>query len=191
MHIVRQKVLHYYTDAISTSVQASGSTFWLEPTFRATVYKRALLQDTGTVAGPWTEAAVWLQEYFYLLILVQGGGGQQRACVAGRTPSADCQNSSPRVRIRENHVTFSSHFVNERATFTELLVQIEVYSFQFAIKKSFLVSQYPNIIANVRHAWLDEGAVRVMRKKMKVSSDGSDSGRNTCKRGYDGAYGGV
>jgi hypothetical protein len=58
-------------------------------------------------------------------------------------------------------------------------------------KKFSCTSQYPNIIANVRHAWLDEGAVRVMRKTMKLSSDGSDSGRNTCKRGYDGAYGGV
>jgi hypothetical protein len=30
-----------------------------------------------------------------------------------------------------------------------------------------------------------------MRKKLKFSSDGGDSGNNKCKRNYDGAYGGV
>jgi hypothetical protein len=30
-----------------------------------------------------------------------------------------------------------------------------------------------------------------MRKKMKLSSDGSDSGSKKCKRGYGGANGGV
>jgi hypothetical protein len=34
-------------------------------------------------------------------------------------------------------------------------------------------------------------AVRAMRKKMKLNSDGGDSGSKKCKRGYDGAYGGV
>jgi hypothetical protein len=33
-----------------------------------------------------------------------------------------------------------------------------------------------NIIGHVRHAWLDKYAVRVMRKKSKLSSDGGDSG---------------
>jgi uncharacterized membrane protein len=28
-------------------------------------------------------------------------------------------------------------------------------------------------------------------KKIKLSSDGNDSGSNKCKRGYGGAYGGV
>jgi hypothetical protein len=44
----------------------------------------------------------------------------------------------------------------------------------------------PNIIAHVRHAWLDECAVRAMRKKMKLSSDCGDSGSKKCKRGYSG-----
>jgi hypothetical protein len=30
-----------------------------------------------------------------------------------------------------------------------------------------------------------------MRKKMKLSFDGGDSGSKKCKRGYGGAYGGV
>jgi hypothetical protein len=30
-----------------------------------------------------------------------------------------------------------------------------------------------------------------MRKKLKLSSDGGDSGSKKCKRGYDGAYGGI
>jgi hypothetical protein len=42
--------------------------------------------------------------------------------------------------------------------------------------------------SNVRHAWLYESAVRSMRKKLKLSSDGGDSGSKKCKRGYSGAY---
>jgi hypothetical protein len=47
----------------------------------------------------------------------------------------------------------------------------------------------PNIIANVRHAWLYEFAVRVLRNKW--SSVGSDYGSKKCKRSYGGVYGGV
>jgi hypothetical protein len=36
-----------------------------------------------------------------------------------------------------------------------------------------------------------EGAVGEMRKKLKPSSDGGDSGSNKCKRGCGGTYGGV
>jgi hypothetical protein len=60
--------------------------------------------------------------------------------------------------------------------------------------KSIHVFQYlctNNIIANVRHAWLDEWAVRAMGKELKLSSDGADSGSNEWKRGHGGAYGGV
>jgi hypothetical protein len=46
----------------------------------------------------------------------------------------------------------------------------------------------PGIIANVRHAWLNECAIRSMQKKLKLSSDSGDSGS---KGGYGGAYGGV
>jgi hypothetical protein len=52
------------------------------------------------------------------------------------------------------------------------------------------VSTY-NTIANARHAWLEECAVRALRRKLKLSSDSGDSGRKKCKRGYGGAYGGV
>jgi hypothetical protein len=48
-----------------------------------------------------------------------------------------------------------------------------------------------NITDNVRHACLDECAVRAMRKKLKLSSDGGDSGSKKCKRGYGGACCGV
>jgi hypothetical protein len=49
-----------------------------------------------------------------------------------------------------------------------------------------------NIIANVRHASLYQCDVRAMRKKkLKLVSDGSDSGSKKCKRGYGGANGGV
>jgi hypothetical protein len=43
---------------------------------------------------------------------------------------------------------------------------------------------------NVRHAWLNECAVRAKRQKLKLSSDGGDSGSKKYKRGYGGAYGG-
>jgi hypothetical protein len=49
----------------------------------------------------------------------------------------------------------------------------------------------PFLANNVRHASLDECAVRAMQKKLKQSSDGGDSGRKEFKRGYGGAYGGV
>jgi hypothetical protein len=45
-----------------------------------------------------------------------------------------------------------------------------------------------NIIANVRHAWLCECAVCAMRKKMKLISDGGDSGGKKCKWGYGGVW---
>jgi hypothetical protein len=48
-----------------------------------------------------------------------------------------------------------------------------------------------SIIANVRHVSLYECALREMRNKLKLSSDGGDFGRKKCKRGYGGAYGGV
>jgi hypothetical protein len=48
----------------------------------------------------------------------------------------------------------------------------------------------PNITANARHALLDEYIVRAMRKKLKLRSDGGDSGSKKCKRGRGGAYGG-
>jgi hypothetical protein len=41
-----------------------------------------------------------------------------------------------------------------------------------------------DIIANIRHAWLDECAVRAMRKKLKLSSDGGDSGSKKYMRSY-------
>jgi hypothetical protein len=44
---------------------------------------------------------------------------------------------------------------------------------------------------NVRHARLYEFAVRAMRKKLKLVSDGIDSGSKKCKRGYGGACSGV
>jgi hypothetical protein len=49
----------------------------------------------------------------------------------------------------------------------------------------------PTIIANVRHAWLYECAVRAMRKKLKLSYDGGKCGSNKCRRDNGGAYGGV
>jgi hypothetical protein len=49
----------------------------------------------------------------------------------------------------------------------------------------------PNIIVNVRNVWLYECAVRAMRKKLKLISDGGNFGSKKCKRGYGGAYGGV
>jgi hypothetical protein len=48
-----------------------------------------------------------------------------------------------------------------------------------------------NVSANVRHARLYECAVRAVRKKMKLISDGSDSGSKKYKRGCGGAYGGI
>jgi hypothetical protein len=47
----------------------------------------------------------------------------------------------------------------------------------------------PNIIANVCHAWLYECAVRAMRKRLKFSSYGDDSGSKKRKRDCGGAYG--
>jgi hypothetical protein len=38
---------------------------------------------------------------------------------------------------------------------------------------------------------LDECAVRAMRKNLKLSFDGGDSGSKKCKRGYGDPYGGV
>jgi hypothetical protein len=38
---------------------------------------------------------------------------------------------------------------------------------------------------------LYECAICAMRKKLKLSFDGSDCGRKKCKRGYGGACGGV
>jgi hypothetical protein len=43
------------------------------------------------------------------------------------------------------------------------------------------------VIASVRHAWLYYCVVRAMRKILKSSSDGGDSGSSKCKRGYSGA----
>jgi hypothetical protein len=59
------------------------------------------------------------------------------------------------------------------------------------VKRSQSQVPTPNIIADVRHASLYECAVRAMRKKLKLSSDGGDSGSKKCERGYGGAYGGV
>jgi hypothetical protein len=43
--------------------------------------------------------------------------------------------------------------------------------------KQWTTSLYtPNIIANVRHAWPDECAVRATREKLKLSYGGGDSG---------------
>jgi hypothetical protein len=47
------------------------------------------------------------------------------------------------------------------------------------------------VLANARHVWLYECAVRAMRKKSKLSSNGGDSGSKKCKQGYGEAYGGV
>jgi hypothetical protein len=44
------------------------------------------------------------------------------------------------------------------------------------------------VIANIRHAWLDEFAVHAIRKKFKLSSDGGDSGSKNCWWGYGGVY---
>jgi hypothetical protein len=44
-------------------------------------------------------------------------------------------------------------------------------------------------MVNIRHAWLDECAVREIRKKMKLSSDGGDSGSKKCKLDYGDACG--
>jgi hypothetical protein len=49
----------------------------------------------------------------------------------------------------------------------------------------------PKIIASVRLIWLDECAVRMMRKKLKLSSESGGSGSEKCIRRYGGAYGGV
>jgi hypothetical protein len=49
----------------------------------------------------------------------------------------------------------------------------------------------PNIKANVLHAWLCGYVVSVIRKKIKLSSDGGDSGSKKCKRGYMVGSGGV
>jgi hypothetical protein len=49
----------------------------------------------------------------------------------------------------------------------------------------------PFFVANVRHAWLCECAVRAMRKNLKLSSDGCICGSKKCKRGDSGAYCGV
>jgi hypothetical protein len=43
---------------------------------------------------------------------------------------------------------------------------------------------------NIRRAWLYKCAIRATRKKLKLSSDGGDSGSKECKRGCGGAYGG-
>jgi hypothetical protein len=48
-----------------------------------------------------------------------------------------------------------------------------------------------NIIASVRHGWLYECTVRAMRKQLKPSSDGGDSGSKNYKQACGGAYGGV
>jgi hypothetical protein len=47
------------------------------------------------------------------------------------------------------------------------------------------------MIADVRHAWPCHCAVHAVRKKLKLSSNGGNSGSKKCKRGYGGAYGGV
>jgi hypothetical protein len=49
----------------------------------------------------------------------------------------------------------------------------------------------PNIRANVRQARLNERAVCDIREKLKLSSEGGDSGRNKCKRGNICAYSGI
>jgi hypothetical protein len=46
-------------------------------------------------------------------------------------------------------------------------------------------------IINVRHARLDERAVRAMLRKLELSSDGGDSGGRKYKPGNGGVYGGV
>jgi hypothetical protein len=51
------------------------------------------------------------------------------------------------------------------------------------------IKQY--IVVNVGHIWLYECAVNVMRKELKLLSEGSDSGTKKCKWGNDGTYGGV
>jgi hypothetical protein len=49
------------------------------------------------------------------------------------------------------------------------------------LKKIVKKKSTPNIIADVRHARLYGSAVRAMRKKIKLSSDGGDSGSKKCK----------
>jgi hypothetical protein len=44
------------------------------------------------------------------------------------------------------------------------------------------------IRADVRHAWLDECALRAMWEKLKLIYDGGDSGNKKCKQGSVGAH---
>jgi hypothetical protein len=60
---------------------------------------------------------------------------------------------------------------------------------QFFINNSVSeIISIPNIIANVRHAWLYECAFRAMREKLKLSSDGGDFGSKKYKQGYGGVW---
>jgi hypothetical protein len=56
---------------------------------------------------------------------------------------------------------------------------------------SRILSSAPNIVVNARRAWQREYAVCAMRNKLKLSTDGGDSGSKKCKRGCGGSCGGV
>jgi hypothetical protein len=63
--------------------------------------------------------------------------------------------------------------------------------FKMCLLKVIYCLSTPNIIANIRHALLYECADRAMRKKLKLSSDGGESGSKKYRRGCGGTYGGV
>jgi hypothetical protein len=49
----------------------------------------------------------------------------------------------------------------------------------------------PNVTAKMRHAWLDESALLVMRKQLKLSPEGGNSSSKKCKGDYYGVCGEV
>jgi hypothetical protein len=66
-----------------------------------------------------------------------------------------------------------------------------MYGHSYKIKPVQAWNPSAPITATVRHAWLDECAVRTMREKLNLSSNGGDSGSKKCKRRYGGICDGL
>jgi hypothetical protein len=96
-------------------------------------------------------------------------------------------------RINANINCHWTHILNYgRRTFKSFMYP-NLHTF---LPDGLFTSGFPNKILyafpiSIRHAWLYKCIVRAMQKKLKLGSNGGDSGSKTCKRGYGGAYGGV
>jgi hypothetical protein len=70
------------------------------------------------------------------------------------------------------------------------LTTLIIYSDEWKLWTSLLCTNLstPSISAYVRHVWLSECAVRRCGNKLKLSSDGCDSGRKKYKLGYGSVW---